>query len=396
MGSQTPRSGKRVVLSGYYGFDNSGDEAVLQSILLALQEQGEAAGVRIQPVVLSANPQRTTEMYGVEAVHRMKIPDLFRTIRSSDGLISGGGSLLQDATSSRTIPYYLLVLKLAQWFRKPTFIYSQGVGPVSNRRFYSWIGSTFKKCPMISVRDQESADLLGTMGVPASSVRVVPDPVMGLPLRSAEAGAESDSSSGHQSPLTAGRAGQAPDDGAGSAVPVIGVSVRYWNTDRSELDALAEALRVVMSRRQVQIRLLPFHLPSDEEASAYVADRVGPKGEGHDVRIVSGVTHPQDMLAEVSACDVLVGMRLHSLIYAASQFVPMVGVSYDPKIDQFLARLGMVAAASTEQFDPAAVAAEIERLLDGREAWAAEKKAAIDRLKKEAQQPAQQIVQYYR
>ncbi|MVP01528.1 polysaccharide pyruvyl transferase CsaB [Paenibacillus lutrae] len=397
MGSQTPRSGKRVVLSGYYGFDNSGDEAVLQSILLALQEQGEAAGVRIQPVVLSANPQRTTEMYGVEAVHRMKIPDLFGAIRSSDGLISGGGSLLQDATSSRTIPYYLLVLKLAQWLRKPTFIYSQGVGPVNNRRFYSWIRSTFKKCAIISVRDQESAELLGTMGVPASSVRVVPDPVMGLPLRSAEAGgAESDSSSVHQSPLTAGRAAPTSDDGARSAVPVIGVSVRYWNTDRSELDALAEALRVLMSRRQVQVRLLPFHLPSDEEASAYVADRIGPQGEGQDVRIVSGVTHPQDMLAEVSACDVLVGMRLHSLIYAASQFVPMVGVSYDPKIDQFLARLGMVAAASTKQFDPAAVAAEIERLLDGRGAWAAEKKAAIDRLKQEAQQPAQQIVQYYR
>ncbi|EGL13627.1 MULTISPECIES: polysaccharide pyruvyl transferase CsaB [unclassified Paenibacillus] len=382
MGREIGHKSKRLVVSGYYGFDNSGDEAVLQSILFALKEQGETAGIHIEPVVLSANPQRTREMYGVEACHRMKVPDLFRAIKSSDGLISGGGSLLQDATSSRTIPYYLLVLKLAQWMRKPTFIYSQGIGPVNNPRFFSWIRSTFKKCAMITVRDQESAALIGRMGVPASSVSVVPDPVMGLPLRGEAA---------------SGKAGTAADaSGETGRVPVVGVSVRFWNADRSELDALAEALRAVMDRRRVEVRLLPFHLPSDEEASAYVAERLSPAGEGGDVRIVRGVTHPQDMLAEVSACDVLVGMRLHSLIYAASQFVPMVGVSYDPKIDQFLARLGMKAAASTQSFDAAAVAAEIGRLLDGRREWAEGKQAAIDRLKKEAQLPAQQIMQFYR
>ena len=75
-------------------------------------------------------------MYGVKAYHRMKPGSLIRALREADGLISGGGSLLQDATSSKTIPYYLAVLKIAQWLGKPTFIYSQGIGPVSRPMFY--------------------------------------------------------------------------------------------------------------------------------------------------------------------------------------------------------------------------------------------------------------------
>ena len=112
----------RLVLSGYYGFDNSGDEAVLQSILLALRAEGEAAGIRVEPIVLSGNPDRTRRMYGVEAVHRMKPTELLKAIRRCDGVISGGGSLLQDATGKLSIPYYLGVLKLAQWLGKPTYI----------------------------------------------------------------------------------------------------------------------------------------------------------------------------------------------------------------------------------------------------------------------------------
>jgi hypothetical protein len=72
----------------------------------------------------------------------------------------------------------------------------------------------------------------------------------------------------------------------------------------------------------------------------------------------------------------------------------MVGISYDPKIDQFLHRLGMKAAGSTSHIDSAAVAAEALRLLDGRAAWAADKQATIAQLKADAQMPAKQIISY--
>ena len=127
-GASLPILSKKIVISGYYGFRNSGDEAVLKSILLALKDEGGAQGVLIEPIVLSGDPAWTTEMYGVKAVHRMKPLDLLKAIGSCDGLISGGGSLLQDVTGGKTIPYYAGIIKLAQLLGKPTFIYAQGIG----------------------------------------------------------------------------------------------------------------------------------------------------------------------------------------------------------------------------------------------------------------------------
>lgn len=359
------QTAKRIVISGYYGFRNSGDEAVLQSILQALEEQGRLAGIRIEPVVLSMDPELTRQMYGVEAVHRMKPGAVLSAVRSCDGLISGGGSLLQDATGSKTIPYYLAVVKLAQWLGKPTFIYSQGIGPVGRKLFYPMIRHVFNRASYVSVRDQESADLLTRMGY-TKGVEVVPDPVMGLPLRS---GMESD---------------QMVDK-----LPIIGVSVRYWNKDKSELHGLAESLSRIAAVKKAEIRFLPFHLPSDTEASREVMERLSPCESV--IRLVDGVEHPQDMLHEVSQCDLIIGMRLHSLIYAASQRVPVLGISYDPKIDQFLQRLDLKAAASTERFEGERVTAEAIRLLDQKQAWIDEKSGTIDKLKQQAQQPAKQI-----
>ncbi|MEO3947251.1 polysaccharide pyruvyl transferase CsaB [Gorillibacterium sp. CAU 1737] len=373
------RTVRQVVLSGYYGFRNSGDEAVLQSILLALQAEGERAGVAIEPVVLSIDPAWTERMYGVKAVHRMKLGEVLSAIRQSDGLISGGGSLLQDATGKLTIPYYLGILKLAQWLGKPTFIYSQGIGPVGRKVFFGPIRRTFARSAYVSVRDKESAELLKRMGL-RRPAEIVPDPVMGLPLRTS-APAEEAAVAGHEE--QAERVG---------SLPVIGVSVRFWNEDRSELAALADALKQIRRERAVEVRFLPFHLPDDEEASREVIRRMCAE-DAPDVRIAGGLDHPQAMLAAVGECSLLIGMRLHSLIYAASQQVPVAGISYDPKIDQFLARLKRTAVASTERMDAGVIARESLLLLDSREAWTRTAGPLIDTLKSEAHRPAERIVE---
>jgi polysaccharide pyruvyl transferase WcaK-like protein len=104
------------------------------------------------------------------------------------------------------------------------------------------------------------------------------------------------------------------------------------------------------------------------------------------------------MLAEVSMCDLLIGMRLHSLIYAASQQVPMIGISYDPKIDQFLQLLELKAAATTDHFDADQLAeVALQFLGQGAKAeWINNKRQVIEKLQAEAQRPAQQIVNYLR
>lgn len=385
----------RIVLSGYYGFNNSGDEAVLLSILTALERAGSEAGMAIEPVVLSGDPETTTRLYGVQAVHRMKPGALLSAIRSSDGLISGGGSLLQDATSSKTIPYYLGVLKLAQWFRKPTFIYSQGVGPVNRESFYPYIRYVFSHAAYVSVRDRESAELLMRMGIGQDNIHIVPDPVMGLRLPA---------SKDEESELDHGKG----FDEAGR--PYVGVSLRFWNQDRSDMDSIADMLLQLSRMQNVHLRFLPFHGASDEEASRYVMKKL--ENEVPEVEGLSGnpsanaaeagsvmslcapLEHPQAMLREVSQCRVLVGMRLHSLIYAASQEVPLAGISYDPKIDQFLHRLHEEAIGTTAKLDAERAASYMCGLLDNVDGWRKEHEEAITVLKQEAEQPAQQIVKW--
>ncbi|SEN63585.1 polysaccharide pyruvyl transferase CsaB [Paenibacillus sp. OV219] len=383
---------RRIVISGYYGFRNSGDEAVLKSILFALEEEGAKQGLRIVPIVLTVDPAWTTEMYGVEAVHRMKLGEIVRAIRSSDGLISGGGSLLQDATGVKSIPYYTGVMKLAQLLGKPTFAYAQGIGPVNRRWMDRLIRGVMRRSAYVSVRDAESAALLGRIGVPRDRINVVPDPVMALPLPAA---ATPPHVRAAEETAAAAAAGEAAAVGT-PAQPVIGVSLRHWRKDSADLARAADALGALARSRAVRLRFLPFHTPSDAEASRWVIERLGDLGGASVAEIAEACDDPQQMLLEVSRCDALFGMRLHALIYAANQSVPMVGLSYDPKIDQFLNRLGLTPVGTTEALDSAAFVASISKLLDDPAAWLAKHQAAIAQLKQEARGPAKQIASILR
>ncbi|WP_339271820.1 polysaccharide pyruvyl transferase CsaB [Paenibacillus sp. FSL R5-0470] len=369
---------KKIVISGYYGFRNSGDEAVLQSILIELQKQSQALGISIEPIVLSIDPEWTSATYGVESVHRMKLVEVRQAIYESAGLISGGGSLLQDVTGSKSIPYYLGIIKLAQWMGRPTFIYAQGIGPVNRKLFHPLIKSVFRKCTYISVRDEQSRELLLSMGLEQKKIEVVPDPVMGLSLP------EDTDATTQSSELS-------------DSLPVIGISVRFWEQDRRELEALAQGLIKANREVPLHLRFLPFHTPSDNEASRYMMEKL--KGiiieHGGQISICEDAIHPQHMLREVGQCDVLIGMRLHSLIYAAGRRVPLIGISYDPKIDHFLDRIQCYPVGATNTLDAEHVAAEIVHLLNTGQEWRAAREDVISKLIQEAEAPARQIVEYF-
>lgn len=467
---------KKLVISGYYGYGNSGDEAVLYAILQALRQAGDKHGVKIVPTVLSVNPRATEQMHGVRAISRMNMLGIARELKRSDGLVSGGGSLLQDSTGRMTIPYYLSIIKFAQWFGKPTFIYAQGVGPIETKSFYPFIKYIYNRSQYISVRDQESGELLREIGVDMDRVDIVSDPVMGLAVtdlgrilqrsnaadvqdergtvvnisdvngvssvtsatpadpdevmspttqigqaasgkvvnladvaapRGGGSALQADLESGGTLPHLADLATPSVESSSVHAVSdqpdqtderpkVIGISVRYWHPYREELNRLAQALNEILDTdKQVILRFLPFYPPNDVEASLHVMDRLDSR-HAHRIQIHTEAIHPQQMLEEVAACDLLIGMRLHSLIYAAAYGVPLLGISYDPKNDHFLHQLGMEAVASTDELHPHTVAQEALRLLRHRDEWLMETYSYIADLKHKSLKPAQQISAYLR
>ena len=119
------------LLSGYYGFGNAGDEAVLAAILQSILAQQASARF----TVTSGNPRQTVQCFNsagtpVSAIPRQEPRALLRALRGCDAFISGGGSLLQDVTSLRNVVYYTALIRFAQVLRKPVMIYAQGVGPL--------------------------------------------------------------------------------------------------------------------------------------------------------------------------------------------------------------------------------------------------------------------------
>ena len=96
----------RIVISGYYGFANAGDEAMLAAIVKALRSTEKS----VRLTVISGNPQFTAAKYSVASIHRFNPLEIFSSLRGCDLLLSGGGSLLQDVTSKRSLLYYLSIL----------------------------------------------------------------------------------------------------------------------------------------------------------------------------------------------------------------------------------------------------------------------------------------------
>lgn len=120
----------KVLMSGYYGFNNSGDDAILISIYSSILKTGR----NIDVTVLANKPEETSKKYGVKVIYRYNIFKVIKAISDCDLLISGGGSLLQDRTSTRSLVYYLSIIKTAKILGKKVMLYANGIGPVEKQR----------------------------------------------------------------------------------------------------------------------------------------------------------------------------------------------------------------------------------------------------------------------
>ena len=176
----------KILISGYYGFNNIGDESILQALVHNLREK--IPGIEI--TVLSQQPESTAEKHGVISVDRKSFLGVVGAIKRCDLLISGGGSLLQDVTSKKSILYYLMIMWITKFLRKDFFIYSQGIGPITSSCNRKLTASTLKMASGIVVRDQASKELLVEIGLAGEAIVITADPVLGIEPVSLELGKE--------------------------------------------------------------------------------------------------------------------------------------------------------------------------------------------------------------
>jgi polysaccharide pyruvyl transferase CsaB len=306
----------KIVISGYYGFNNVGDESILISIVNNLKKSISD----LEITVLSVNPQSTARKHSVHSIDRKNLWQIYKEIRNCDVLISGGGSLLQDVTSRRSIIYYLAIMLIAIFLKKKVLIYSQGIGPINrklNKLMVRWV---LNKVDCITVRDDKSQEELKSLGVCIPPIYVTADPVISLEKGDVEAGKE-----------ILIREGMGKYDSR----PLIGFAIRGWRKDERLKKTICETADSLISQYGMNVVFIPFHFGEDIKILQEIE-----KEMKHKAIFIKNRYDIKTMLGIVGNLELLVGVRLHSLIFAAIMNVPMIAVSYDPKIDSFIRSLG--------------------------------------------------------
>lgn len=331
---------KKILLSGYYGFDNAGDEAVLAALCQILTDR---LG-NVELVALSRQPAKTAAAYGIRAIDRWDKAALRAELRDAALFCSGGGSLLQDVTSVRSVWYYTSLMRLAQKQGVPTIVLAQGLGPL-NTKLGRWLaGRALGGCRLLSWRDAASARLAAEILPPERTnlpSYMVCDPV--LLWQPAHIGDE---------PAEPTEQAATPEKGK-----IAALALRPWRTLQ-----VAAAARLVRLLRQAAYRpvLLPFHLGEDERLAEQINAELAAQGD--EPAEVWHCATPAEARAAVGRADLLLGMRLHSLIMAAAQGVPAAAFSYDPKVEALAKMLQMPLTYCTADWQPEQIAAELQKL----------------------------------
>jgi polysaccharide pyruvyl transferase CsaB len=297
----------RFLLSGYYGFGNLGDEALLSVIVRSLRRRHACCEID----VLTGDPAGTARSYGVDVTPRADITAVRGAIAAADVVISGGGGLLQNATSLRSLLYYAGIIRMAVRAKKPVMIFAQSVGPLD-----FWGKAVVRHfCRGVSratVRDERSRTLLEPL-VAGTPVERTADPVFLF--------------APGETPLDLAAEGLDASD------PLVVVSVRRWRGADRTAAALATAVDRLAEAYGAQVAFLPLGGASDAEVSTVVIRRCRS----------SPVLLPNYSLAQagqvIGRARLVVGMRLHALIIAARLGVPFTAIPYDPKVSALLEEL---------------------------------------------------------
>jgi polysaccharide pyruvyl transferase CsaB len=340
----------RVLFSGYYGLGNAGDEAVLEASVGLFREQRPDLVL----AALSASPKTTASALQIDAAPRMKPTAVLRELRRCRLFLSGGGSLFQDRTSLKSLLYYLWTLDMARRLGARTMVFAQGIGPLGRPAARRLTARVLRRVDAITVRDADSADLLRRIGVEgrgAPEIEVTADPVFALRPEVTDR-------------VTA----------AAPSRPAIAVSLRPWPGVEALLGPLAEAL----GRFEGEVSFQAWPLFPHEDIP--VCERFAALLPG--TQVVREPLAPREWMTLAGWSDVVLAMRLHALIFAAARATPVVGVSYDPKVDALLDRLRAPLGATTgEAPDVLRLTSLVEKALQDDETRRRDREARAEHLR---------------
>lgn len=305
----------KVCISGYYGFKNFGDEAILSVLIKHLGN--------LDITVFSSQPEFTSSTYGVKAIRSFDIKNVVKTIKNTDVLISGGGSLLQDVTSIKSLIYYLFIIALAIFFNKKVIIFAQGIGPVNNYFAQIIVRNILKLCTIVTVRDESSLELLNKWGVNAN---LVCDPVYSIDVPCMQ------------------------------RKNVIGIQIRDFKTMNYNLIHKL-AMFVVAKFSDKKVEIFSLQETQDLEICKRFNNLLHLLNPDIETEIVT-----DKIIERISSLEYLIAMRFHAILCALKCGIKTCAINYDIKVEKLAkdAGLPIVSMDAHENFED--IYAQIQKL----------------------------------
>lgn len=322
----------KLLLAGYIGCGNLGDDAIALGFMHAAHDAGWDF------MLLSGNPEATYNQYKVHSVPRRDSSAVEKALEACDALVFPGGSIFQDVTSVRSVAYYSQLVSKAKKMGKKVFLLSQGVGPLNKFFGKRLAASAFKAADAVTVRDPASVAAIKALGV-HRPVKVTADGAFLLPKPSNE---ESGSF-------------QVGD------MRTVGISARPYGK-KGEVQAFFAEL----ARHLFQAGFVPVLIEMDREEDGPLIQEISAKQGGKipDIRKMGSPVQIQQRLARM---DAVIAMRLHAGILAATVGVPPMMISYDPKVDAFARQLGIGNAIPFQGANPQRVFETFQKFIKDRD-----------------------------
>ncbi len=359
-----------VIISGYYGFKNNGDDALLSAIINDLRAQMSDAKI----CVLSYRPAETSEIYGVDAINRFDIRKIGKEMKGAKLLISGGGSLIQDGTSTRSFLYYLHIMNMAKKRGLMSMLYANGIGPIVHQKNIKRAKKALKKLDLITLRDPDSLNELEKIGIDKEKAILTADPAFNI-----QPAPESKISAIFE------------NYGIDGSKKLAGISVRQWkNHDENFEKCIAQAADYLSATLGYTPVFINMQYPVDVKAARAIMEHMSEKACMIDANITD-----TEMLGIISKMDMVIGERLHTLIYAAAMGVPFVGIGYDPKVKSFMDYVGQTSYIDANSVSFDALEKSISFCIENKDEISnnlAEKTAEMQKLAKDTSRFAYELI----
>ena len=327
-----------VVICGAYGRGNAGDDAILEAILQEMRSIDPDMPI----TVLTKDPKATRLTYRVRTAGRMDVGTWKKAMRHAGLYINGGGSLIQDVTSRRSLWFYLHNIQAAHKAGCKVQMYGCGIGPVLREQHRKLAASVLNaSVDVITLREPDSLKELQSMGVTKPEILLTADPALTLPAASED---EIDS--------VLLRAGIPPHG------KHLCFALRNWKGFEDKAPLFAQAAKYAYET----YGLTPVFAAVEKHLDP-VAGRLAAAGLDIPHYFLDDAGSAGTIIGALSRMQAVVSMRLHALIFAAGQGIPLAGVVYDPKVSAFLRYIGQENFLDLDALTADALKAMIDRMV---------------------------------